>query len=119
MTYNKNNIFAKIIAGEVAAEILYEDDRIIAVKDINPAAPVHILVMPKGAYIDFADFASKASADEVQHYFKTIDIIAKENDAEEYRIVSNKGEKAGQSVFHFHTHILGGLTNTNLINKNL
>lgn len=117
--YEKNNVFAKIISGEIPGEKLYEDDKVIAINDINPAAPIHILVIPKGEYIDFADFASKASSEEIAHYFKTIANIAKENGAHEYRIVSNKGAKAGQSVFHFHSHILSGSTNKELIDKKL
>lgn len=117
--YNKNNIFAKIISGEIPATKLYEDEMLIAIKDINPVAPIHILVIPKGEYIDFADFVKKAPSDHLTHYFKTIAKIAKDNGANEYRTVSNNGLSSGQSVFHFHTHILSGLKNINLINKNL
>jgi len=117
--YDKNNVFAKIIAGEIAAERLYEDDSIIAIKDIKPEAILHILVIPKKNYIDFADFTKKATTEEIAHYFKTIASIAKANGADEYRIVSNKGTSSGQSVFHFHTHILSGSINQELINKNL
>ena len=117
--YNKNNIFAKIISGEIPAEKLYEDEMVIAIKDINPAAPIHILVMPKGEYTDFTDFVEKASLAETTHYFKTIAKIAKDNGANEYRTVSNKGTSSGQSVFHFHTHILSGSKNINLVDKNL
>ena len=117
--YNKNNIFAKIISGDIPADKLYEDDKILAIKDITPAAPIHILVIPKEHYIDFADFISRASKEDISHYFKTIDKIAKENGIEDYRLITNKGEAAGQSVFHFHTHILSGLTNKELIDKNL
>lgn len=117
--YDKNNIFAKIISGELPEKKLYEDDKIIAINDIKPAAPIHILVIPKGEYIDFADFTSKASSDEITHYFKTIAYIAKKNGADEYRVVSNKGTNAGQSIFHFHSHILSGITNKELIDKNL
>jgi len=117
--YDKDNIFAKIINGEIPAEKLYEDKWIIAIKDINPAAPVHILVLPKGVYRDFSDFTMNASQDEIAHYFKTVADIAKNNGADEYRIVSNNGESSGQSVFHFHTHILSGSGNKSLIDKNL
>jgi len=119
MMYNKDNVFAKMISGEIEVNKLYEDKTLIAINDINPAAPIHILVIPKGEYVDLADFADKAPSEEVKHYFTMIDSIAKASGAEEYRIVSNKGPASGQSVFHFHTHILGNLTNTNLINKNL
>jgi diadenosine tetraphosphate (Ap4A) HIT family hydrolase len=117
--YDKNNIFAKIISGDIAAEKLYEDDKILAIKDINPAADIHILVVPKEPYIDFADFISRASQEDISHYFKTVEKIAKESGSEDYRLITNKGEAAGQSVFHFHTHILSGLSNNELIDKNL
>lgn len=117
--YDKNNIFAKIINGDVPAEKLYEDEKVVAIKDINPAAPIHILVIPKGAFIDFADFVANSSPEDIVYYFKTIETIAKENGAKDYRLVSNKGASAGQSVFHFHTHILSGSSNNNLIDKNL
>jgi diadenosine tetraphosphate (Ap4A) HIT family hydrolase len=117
--YDQNNIFAKITRGEIESTKLYEDDILIAIKDLNPAAPIHILVIPKGRYMDFSDFVENAPEENVSHYFKTIAKIAKENGAEEYRIVSNKGNSEGQSVFHFHTHILSGSKNINLIDKDL
>jgi diadenosine tetraphosphate (Ap4A) HIT family hydrolase len=117
--YDQNNVFAKIISGEIESTKLYEDDILIAIKDLNPAAPVHILVIPKNSYRDFTDFVENATERDVSHYFRAIAKIAKENGASEYRIVSNKGQSAGQSVFHFHTHILSGSQNTNLIDKNL
>jgi len=117
--YDSNNAFAKIISGTINAEKVYEDDKIIAIKDINPIAPIHILVIPKNAYIDFTDFVTRANAQEITHYFKTVAMIAKEQGAENYQLVSNKGSAAGQSVFHFHTHIISGLKDLNLINKGL
>jgi histidine triad (HIT) family protein len=117
--YNKNNIFARIISGDIPGEKLYEDDKTIAIKDINPVAAIHILVIPKGEYIDFADFVSNSSTEDVANYFKTIAKIAEESGAKNYRIVSNKGKDSGQSVFHFHTHILSGTTNNDLFDKNL
>lgn len=117
--YDKNNIFAKIINGDIPAEKLYEDNKVIAIKDINAAAPIHILVLPKGEYTDFADFVANSTPEDIAHYFKTVEKIARENGAENYRLVSNKGTTAGQSIFHFHTHILSGSKNNNLIDKNL
>lgn len=115
--YNTNNIFNKIIAGDIPAEKLYEDEQLIVIKDINPAAPVHLLVITKENYVDLDDFTSNASDKEIAHYFRQISIIAKEHNATEYRIVSNKGASSGQSVFHFHTHILSGLNNNKLIDE--
>lgn len=117
--YNSGNIFAQIIEGKIPAQKLYEDEKLIAIKDINPASDIHILVIPKGKYVDFAEFVNNSTDEDISHYFKMVAQIAKENQADEYRIVSNIGESAGQSVFHFHTHILSGLENKELINKNL
>ena len=119
MKYDQNNVFAQIINNKIKAEKLYEDESVLAIKDINPASPLHILVMPKKGYIDFADFVGNASPVEIAHYFRVISKIAKDNGAKNYRIVSNKGSESGQSVFHFHTHILSGFNDPDLINKNL
>lgn len=117
--YDQNNVFTKIINGDIKTEILYEDNQIIAIKDINPAAPIHILVIPKGAYINYTDFVTNAPAEDISHYFKIIAHIAKEHGAENYRLVCNQGKDAGQTIFHFHTHILSGTKNSSLINKDL
>lgn len=108
--YDKNNIFAKIINKSVPAHIIYEDNNIIAFHDIKPVAPVHVIVIPKKEYIDYSDFISKASEGKIKDYFfKLLHIIElvglKEGG---YRLITNKGEKSGQSVFHFHYHIIGG-----------
>ncbi|MFK8040433.1 MAG: HIT domain-containing protein [Rickettsiaceae bacterium] len=108
--YDSNNIFNKIINDELESKKFYEDDYLIAIHDINPVAPIHALVIPKGEYVDYDDFISNADQDEVYHYFKTIEAIAKNLDVENhgYRIVTNKGAQCGQTVFHFHTHIISG-----------
>lgn len=106
--YDNNNIFAKIIAKEVPADFVYEDDKLIAIKDIEPQAPVHILVIPKGEYIDFEEFIEKASYQDKTHYYNTLKEIANKECGEHFRLVTNNGAWAGQTVFHFHTHILGG-----------
>jgi len=109
--YDKDNVFAKILDGRIASDKIYEDDKLIAINDIRPVAPIHILVIPRGEYIDFADFVEKAKPTEVVYYFDMVAKIAKDNGAEDYRIVMNKGSKAGQTVFHFHTHIISGHKN--------
>lgn len=115
--YDKNNVFAKIINGELQAKKIYEDDIVIAINDINPVAPVHVLVIPKGDYIDYSDFINKASSEIIQHYFakiaKIITMLGLEPGG--YRLVTNKGSDSGQSVFHFHTHIIGGKPFSKLI----
>src|SRR4051812_20350782 len=116
--YDQNNIFAKIIRDEIVAEKLFEDDKVIAIHDKNPAAPIHILIIPKQGYIDFSDFITNASEVDIIHYYKTITKIAKLIGVEEYRLITNKGKKSGQSVFHFHTHLISGKSITELIDQN-
>lgn len=113
--YDKGNIFAKIINGDLPATKIYEDDQLLAIRDIKPVAPIHVLVIPKDQYQDFADFSQNASSDQIAHYFRKIGQIAAELGASEYRIVSNNGTSAGQSVFHFHTHIIAGAKFSKLI----
>lgn len=117
MTYDVNNIFAKMISGDVPVEKIYEDDHVIAINDINPVAPIHILVIPKGSYVDFTDFTDNATENELISYFKAIANITKEQGAKSYRLISNKGVESGQSVFHFHTHIISGTKISGLVDK--
>lgn len=108
--YDKNNIFAKIIRGEIPAEKLYEDEQILAIKDAYPMAPVHILVIPKGEYTSFDDFTKKASIEEIGYFYKVAHSICSDLNLNEngYRILSNIGEHGLQSVPHMHLHILAG-----------
>ncbi len=110
MSYDKANVFAKIMRGEIPGKKIYEDEQILAIHDIAGAAPVHVLVMPKGEYISFDDFSTKAPPETVAHFFKTIASIARQLEVHEtgYRLVTNHGADASQSVPHFHVHILGG-----------
>lgn len=109
MIYDANNIFAKIIRGEIPSNKVYEDDDVLAFHDISKAAPIHVLVIPKGEFINFYDFVNKAGANKVENFFKMVAKIAKDLDLEKsgYRIISNVGADASQSVPHFHIHILG------------
>jgi histidine triad (HIT) family protein len=115
--YDKKNVFARIISKEILAEIVYEDDKLLAFKDIKPVTPIHIIVIPKQEYIDYADFMAKASAEEIKYFFSKIADIAKEAGLNEsgYRLITNKGEDVGQSIFHFHFHIVGGTKISGLI----
>lgn len=106
--YDKKNIFAKIIEKEIEADIIFEDDKLIAFKDIAPQAPIHLLVIPKGEYMDFTDFVELAKPEDVSHFFKKVSEIAEKHCGEHFRICSNNGAWAGQTVFHFHMHIIGG-----------
>lgn len=107
--YDKNNVFAKIIRGEIPATKVYEDENVLAFNDLSALAPVHVLVIPKGEYIDFADFVVNESEQRVANFFKAVANIAKKLDIDGtgYRIISNKGDDASQSVAHFHVHLLG------------
>lgn len=117
MAYNKDNVFYDIINQQLKVKKIYEDHAMIAIYDINPVAPIHVLVIPKGQYLDYSDFVFNASSDEIKHYFTKIADIAKSLDLNEYRLITNKGERSGQSIFHFHTHIIGGKQITALIDK--
>jgi HIT family protein len=101
-------IFCKIVTGEIGSSKVYEDDKIVAFKDINPMAPIHILVIPK-EHIENVMQVNKSNSGIIAHIFETIPKIAKENGLSEgFRVVSNCNEIAGQSVFHLHFHLLGG-----------
>ncbi|MDE3017091.1 MAG: HIT domain-containing protein [Pseudomonadota bacterium] len=110
MAYDKNNIFAQILRGEIPCRKVYEDAFAFAFEDIAPAAPKHVLVVPKGEYISLHDFAAHAPGAMVKGFFDSITRVAAKLGLEEsgYRIVSNHGPDAAQSVPHFHVHILGG-----------
>ncbi len=108
--YDSNNIFAKILRGEIPCDKVYEDDHVLAFNDIAPQAPVHILVIPKGHYVSISDFGAKASAEEIKAFFEAVSKIAEEKgvSAEGFRSIANTGTNGGQEVPHFHLHILGG-----------
>lgn len=102
-------LFCKIVAGKIPSQKVYEDDTVLAFYDIQPAAPVHILVIPKAHLSGCRDITSENSA-VVAHIFEVIAKITAEQGLNDYRVVTNNGEAAGQSVFHLHFHILGGKT---------
>jgi diadenosine tetraphosphate (Ap4A) HIT family hydrolase len=110
MTYDPKNIFAKILRGEIPCKKIYEDSHVLAFPDIAPKAPVHILVLPKGAYTDMDDFTKRASAEEITALFRALGQIARDNKLDEsgYRVISNCGVNGGQEVPHLHLHLLGG-----------
>ena len=114
MTYNKDNIFAKILRGEIPCKKIYEDEYVLAFHDVNPQKKVHALIIPRGAYIDLDDFSSKASEKEISGLIKGISIVAKKIGVSDevkgggYRSLVNIGENGGQEVPHLHFHILGG-----------
>ena len=114
MTYDKTNIFAKILRGEIPCKKIYEDEYVLAFYDINPQKKVHALVISKGEYVDLDDFSLKASKEEISGLIKAISIVAKKIGVSEevkgggYRSLVNVGENGGQEVPHLHFHIFGG-----------
>jgi diadenosine tetraphosphate (Ap4A) HIT family hydrolase len=110
MAYDSNNIFARILRGEIPAKKVFENDHALAFEDIAAKAPVHILLIPKGAYTCAADFAKNATADEITAFHRALaDIVeAKNLSATGFRLIANAGINGGQEVPHYHVHILGG-----------
>ncbi len=110
MTYNENNVFHKILTGEIPCKKVYEDSHVLAFYDINPEALHHVIVIPKGRYVSFDDFAAHAPDHEITTFIRAIHKIAKDLgiSTDGYRLVSNHGKNANQEVPHFHVHLLGG-----------
>ena len=113
MNYNNENIFAKILRGEIPCNKIYEDDYVLSFHDINPQKKIHALVIPKGKYIDLDDFCRNASPKEMVGMFKGIEIVSKKltisNDVGKgYRALTNIGTNGGQEVSHLHFHLFGG-----------
>lgn len=110
MAYDSSNIFAKILRGEIPCNTIFENDAAIAFHDIAPAAPVHVLVIPKGEYSSFNDFTTNADAAEIAAFFKAVQAVAAQLGlpADGYRMISNHGLNGAQTVAHFHVHLLGG-----------
>ena len=113
MTYNEQNIFAKILRGEIPCDKIYEDEYVLSFYDINPQKKIHALVIPKGKYIDLDDFNKNASDKEILVLLKGISIVAKKlgissDIGKGYRTLSNLSEHGGQEVPHLHFHLFGG-----------
>ena len=108
--YDDANIFARILRGEIPAKKVHEDDHALAFHDINPQAPVHVLVIPKGRYVSLADFSAQASEAEIAGFWRAVGKVAKDLglEAAGYRVLTNMGQDGGQEVPHFHVHIFGG-----------
>ena len=108
--YDDNNIFARILRNEIPSNKVYEDERVLAFNDINPLAPTHILVIPKGSYVSWDDFSEKASDEEIAGLTRAVGRIARDAGLVEqgYRVLANVGLNSGQEVPHLHLHIFGG-----------
>ncbi len=110
MSYDPNNIFARILRGEIPCKKVFENEQVLAFHDIAPKRPVHVLVIPKGAYVSHDDFAAKATEAEIAAFTRAVGQIARDLGVAEsgYRLIANAGVNSGQEVPHYHVHILGG-----------
>jgi histidine triad (HIT) family protein len=110
MPYDESNIFARILRGELPAKTVLETEHALAFHDINPLAPIHVLVIPKGAYVSWDDFSAKASDSEIADFIRAVGEAARlvGADAQGYRLLANSGKRAGQEVAHLHVHLFGG-----------
>ena len=109
-SYDDDNIFARILRGELPSQKIYENEVTLAFYDINPQAPVHILIIPKGRYISFSDFSSTASSNEIAGFIRAIGNVARKLGVEEtgYRLLANTGLDSHQEIPHFHIHLFAG-----------
>jgi histidine triad (HIT) family protein len=110
LPYDDGNIFAKILRGEIPNKTVYEDEFALAFHDINPQAPVHILVIPKGRYVSWDDFSAHAPEAEIAGFVRAVGKVARDNDLVEpgYRLLANIGGHGHQEVPHLHVHLFGG-----------
>ena len=108
--YDTSNVFARILRGELPCKKVFEDEHVLAFHDIQPLAPVHILVVPKGRYVSWDDFSEHGSDDEIAALVRAVGRIAREAGLVEpgYRLLANVGLNSGQEVAHLHVHIFGG-----------
>ena len=110
MSYDQNNIFAKILSGDIPSQSVYEDEDVYAFYDVNPAAPIHVLIIPKTYHSSFDDFVQNADPTLVSRFFCAVQKVARLLNVTEsgYRLITNHGHDAHQTVPHFHMHLLGG-----------
>jgi histidine triad (HIT) family protein len=110
VAYDRNNIFARILRGEIPCNKVYEDEHVLAFRDIHPQSPTHILVIPKAEYVSLDDFSQNASSEEIAALTRALGHIARQEDVAEtgYRVLANTGPAAHQEVPHFHMHLFGG-----------
>ncbi len=110
LEYDSQNIFAKILRGDIPCSHVYEDEWALAFHDINPQAPVHVLVIPKGDYVSWDDFSAKGSDAEITGFVRAVGHVARELGLVEpgYRLLANIGMDSHQEVPHLHVHIFGG-----------
>jgi len=108
--YDEENVFAKILRGELPARKVYENEHAVVIHDVSPLAPVHLLALPKGPYVSWDDFSARASDAEMAALTRAVGEAARvvEASAQGYRVLSNVGKRGGQEVPHLHLHIFGG-----------
>ncbi len=107
--YDRNNIFAKILRGELPSRKVYEDEFALAFHDIHPKAAIHVLVIPKGEYVSFVDFTAQAPAELQAGFWRAVGTVARTLGVEEgFRLAARTGPGGGQIVFHFHVHVMSG-----------
>jgi len=117
--YDDNNIFARILRGEIPCKKIFENDHVLAFHDINPQAPTHVLVIPKGAYVSMDDFTARANDTEIAALFRAVGDLARDLGVADqgYRILSNCGLNGGQEVPHLHIHLFAGARLGRMIEK--
>jgi diadenosine tetraphosphate (Ap4A) HIT family hydrolase len=110
MAYDKDNVFAKILRGEIPCKVVYEDDHVLCIHDAFPKAPVHVLILPRGPYISMTDFTAHASEAEMIAMQRAVGKIVEQLGLADggYRVIANTGEHGGQEVPHLHWHVVGG-----------
>jgi diadenosine tetraphosphate (Ap4A) HIT family hydrolase len=110
LPYDDSNIFARILRGELPSKTVYEDEHAVAFHDINPQAPLHLLVIPKGAYVSWDDFSERASETEIAGFIRAVGKVARDHGlvAPGYRLLANVGRHSGQEVPHLHVHLFAG-----------
>ena len=110
LPYDPDNIFARILRGEIPCDKVFEDEHALAFNDIAPQAPVHVLVVPKGAYVSWDDFSATAPADAIAGFVRAVGHVAREQGlvSPGYRLLGNVGHNGGQEVPHLHVHLFGG-----------
>jgi histidine triad (HIT) family protein len=110
MAYDRDNVFARILRGEIPCNKVYEDEHVLAFHDISPQSPTHVLVIPKGEYVSLDDYSEKASAAEIAALVRALGHVARDQGVNEtgFRVLANSGPAAHQEVPHFHVHLFGG-----------
>lgn len=121
MAYDRNNVFARILRGEIPCDKVYEDDYALAFNDIAPQAPVHVLVIPKGEFVSFDDFSAEASPEQLTGFYRAAHAVVRKLGFGEggYRVLSNVGRDGHQEVMHYHLHVFAGCDLGRMIKKGL